>query len=109
MASSMPRLNADSYNIEVRCGSSTCARKQLLRSSLAWRYKGVLHEYACCAEARSEEFLPGLWIASYRDGARARDPQTYRRDAEILERAPPRGAGQCALRLLSRADLLPDQ
>ena len=25
-------------------------------------------------EACSEEFLPGLWIASYRDGARARDP-----------------------------------
>ena len=82
----MPRLDANSYNIEVRCGSSTCARKQLLRSSLAWRYKGVLHEYACCAQARSEEFLPGLWIASYRDGARARDPETYRRDAEILEK-----------------------
>lgn len=82
----MPRLDADSYNIEVRCGSSACARKQLLRSALAWRYKGILHEYAHCAEARSEAFLPGLWIASYRDGARARDPETYRLDAEILER-----------------------
>ena len=82
----MPRLDANSYNIEVRCGSTTCARKQLLHSSLAWRYKGILHEYAFCAEARSEEFLPGLWIESYRDGARARDPEIYRRDAEILER-----------------------
>jgi hypothetical protein len=83
----MPRLSADSYDIEVRCGGLTCARKQVLRNSLPWRYEGVVHEYACCHEARSEEFLPGLWIASYRDGARARDPQTYLRDAQTLERA----------------------
>jgi glycosyltransferase involved in cell wall biosynthesis len=83
----MPLLSADSYDIEVRCGAFTCARKQLLRNSLPWHYEGVLHEYACCHEAHSEEFLPGLWIASYRDGARARDPQTYFRDAQILERA----------------------
>jgi glycosyltransferase involved in cell wall biosynthesis len=83
----MPRLSADSYDIEVRCGGFTCARKQLLRNSLPWRYEGVVHEFACCHEARSEELLPGLWIASYRDGARARDPQTYLRDAQALERA----------------------
>jgi glycosyltransferase involved in cell wall biosynthesis len=83
----MPRLGADSYDIEVRCGGFTCARKQLLRNSLPWRYEGVVHEYARCHEARSEEFLPGLWIASYRDGARARDPQTHLRDAQALERA----------------------
>jgi len=83
----MPLLSADSYDIEVRCGAFTCARKQLLRSSLPWHYEGVLHEYACCHEARSEEFLHSLWIASYRDGARARDPQTYFRDAQTLERA----------------------
>ena len=82
----MPRLSADSYNIEVRCEGFTCARKQLLRNSLPWHYEGVLHEHACCPEARSEEFIPGLWIASYRDGARARDPQTYLRDAQTLER-----------------------
>jgi glycosyltransferase involved in cell wall biosynthesis len=83
----LPRLSADSYDIEVRCGGFTCARKQLLRNSLPWRFEGVVHEYACCDEARSEEFLPGVWIASYRDGARARDPQTHLRDAQALERA----------------------
>ena len=83
----MPQLSADSYDIEVRCGGFSCARKQLLRSSLPWHYEGVLHEHASCHEARGEEFLPGLWIASYRDGARARDPQTYLRDAQTLERA----------------------
>src|SRR5260221_12675239 len=52
----MPRLTADSYNLEVRFGTFTYARKQLLRNSLPWRYEGVLHEHACCDEARSEEF-----------------------------------------------------
>ena len=83
----MSRLSADSYDIEVRCGGFSCARKQLLRNSLHWHYEGVLHEHACCDEARSEEFLPGLWIESYRDGAWARDPETYFRDAQTLERA----------------------
>ena len=36
----------------------TCARKQLLRNSLPWRFEGVVHEYACCDEARSEESDP---------------------------------------------------
>src|SRR5260221_809493 len=82
----MPRLTADSYNLEVRFGTFTYARKQLLRNSLPWRYEGVLHEHACCDEARSEEFLPGLWLASYSDGARARDPQTFLHDVQTLER-----------------------
>jgi glycosyltransferase involved in cell wall biosynthesis len=84
----MTRLSADSYDIEVRCGGITYARKQLLRNSLPWHFEGVLHEHACCHEACSEEFLPGLRIvASYRDGARARDPETHLRDVQTLERA----------------------
>ena len=35
----MPRLTADSYNLEVRFGTFTYARKQLLRNSLPWRYE----------------------------------------------------------------------
>src|SRR5260221_378286 len=33
------RLTADSYNLEVRFGTFTYARKQLLRNSLPWRYE----------------------------------------------------------------------
>ena len=83
----MPRLTADSYDVEVRCGTITYARKQLLRNSLPWRYEGVLHEYPRCDQARSEEFLPGLWFASLSDGARCRDPQSYLCDARTLEKA----------------------
>jgi hypothetical protein len=55
----MPRLTADSYDIEVRCGTLTYARKQLLRNSLPWRYDGILHEHPRCDQAHSEHFLPG--------------------------------------------------
>ena len=83
----LPRLEADSYNTEVAYGDCTYLRKQLVRAALPWRYCGVVHEYLECREARTEAFLPGLWTIPHSDGARARDPTTYRRDAILLERA----------------------
>ncbi|KAJ3061476.1 hypothetical protein HK102_009102 [Quaeritorhiza haematococci] len=39
-----PRLGADSYDVSVHYGSTCYHRKQVVRSALPWRYKGVLHE-----------------------------------------------------------------
>ncbi|MET0553825.1 MAG: glycosyltransferase [Vicinamibacteria bacterium] len=83
----LPLLDADSYNLEVRYGGTTYLRKALVRDALGWVYRGVLHEYIHCDQARTEEFLPGLVTVPHPDGARARDPLTYRRDALVLERA----------------------
>lgn len=81
----LPRLTADSYNLEMLYGGFSYMRKQLARNDLPWRYTGVLHEYIHCDEAKSEETLSGLRTVPRHDGARARDPQTYRRDALLLE------------------------
>ena len=83
----MPRLVADSYDVEVSYGGCTYMRKQLVRNALSWCYKGVVHEYIFCEHARTEQFLPGLRTHPTHDGARARDPLTYRRDALVLEKA----------------------
>src|SRR4051794_22309502 len=83
----LPRLEADSYNVEVAYGDCTYLRKQFVRAALPWRYTGVVHEHLECPEARTEAFMPGLRTIPHRDGARARDPTTYRRDAILLERA----------------------
>jgi glycosyltransferase involved in cell wall biosynthesis len=83
----LPRLEADSYNAAVFYAGCTYFRKQFVRAALPWRYCGVVHEYLECREAGTEAFLPGLWTIPHRDGARARDPTTYRRDAILLERA----------------------
>jgi glycosyltransferase involved in cell wall biosynthesis len=83
----LPPLTADSYNIQVLYGGCSYMRRQLVRNSLPWRYEGVLHEYITCEQARTEQFLPGLQTVPHHDGARARDANTYRRDALVLEKA----------------------
>jgi glycosyltransferase involved in cell wall biosynthesis len=83
----LPRLTADSYNVEMRYGGYSYLRKQLVRAALPWRYDGVLHEYIVCELAKTEAFLPGVRTEPHRDGARAKDPHTYRRDALLLENA----------------------
>ncbi len=83
----LPRLDADSYDLDIRYGDVAFRRKQVVRNSLPWRYVGVLHEYLECDSARTEAALPGLRYLQTHDGARSRDPLTYRRDALTLERA----------------------
>lgn len=80
-------LTADAYLVDVQYGGKAYVRKQLLRNSLPWRYVGVLHEYADCDESQTAGFATGLRIVVSHDGARARDTQTYRRDAILLETA----------------------
>lgn len=83
----MPPLAAHSYYVEIRYGGCTYLRRQLVDNRLPWQYEGVLHEYITCAEARTEGLLEGLRTVPFHDGARARDPNTYRRDALVLEKA----------------------
>jgi len=83
----MPPLGADSYTLAIADVGTEYRRPQLVRNALPWRYEGVLHEYLVCEQAMTAEHLPGLRIRRRHDGARRRDPQTYRRDADLLERA----------------------
>lgn len=83
----MPPLGLDSYNLEVSYGGCVYMRKAIVHNRLPWRYEGVLHEYICCDAPHSEGFVAGLRTIPHPDGARARDPNTYRHDALILERA----------------------
>ena len=83
----MPPLDLEAYNLEVRYGGCTYLRKAIASCALAWRYEGVLHEYICCDAPHSEGFVAGLRTIPHPDGARAHDPNTYRRDALVLERA----------------------
>lgn len=83
-----PHLTHDSYLCAVRYGASAYARKQLVRNGLPWRYEGVLHEYITCdTPGLTEGRLPDFRSIVRHDGARSRDPNTYRRDALVLEAA----------------------
>jgi glycosyltransferase involved in cell wall biosynthesis len=82
----MPHLDADSYTVDIDLGSTRYRRPQLLKNTLPWRYEGVLHEYLACDDAATSGHLP-LLLRINDDGARRRDPLTYRQDAELLEKA----------------------
>lgn len=82
----LPELQADSYVVDIHDTATYYQRTQLVRNALPWRYQGVLHEYLTCEGAGQVGHLPVVMLRNH-DGARRKDPQTYRKDAEILERA----------------------
>ena len=83
----MPCLSASSYSLDIINGETRFKRPQLVSNALPWRFEGVLHEYLTCDEPHDHDCLPGLRIRQNQDGARRKDPGTYRRDAMILEDA----------------------
>src|SRR4051812_6344675 len=82
----LPTLTADSYVLTIQDRAIRYQRSQLVRNTLGWRYKGVLHEFLTCEGAGPPAHLPIIMHRNH-DGARRRNPDTYRRDAAILERA----------------------
>ncbi len=84
----LTNLTLDSYLL--RFGSDfRYWRKQIFRSTLRWKYEGVLHEYPACLDADSTEGrLDGdYYIESRRLGSRSRTHNKYERDAQILLQA----------------------
>lgn len=82
----MPALDADAYTLDIHFAGTRYQRVQLVRNALPWCYVGVLHEFLDCKGARPAGHL-GLIMHCNHDGARRRDPQTYVRDAAVLEQA----------------------
>lgn len=83
----LPPLTADAYQLLVRDGNTTYYRTQIFRSSLDYHYEGVLHEVLMSTGQRTEKRLEGLSYRRLVEGARTADPNKYRKDAAILERA----------------------
>ncbi|MFM9032841.1 MAG: glycosyltransferase [Mycobacterium sp.] len=79
-------LTADCYFMEIRMDTGHIFwRRQLFRDGVPWYYKGVLHEYACCDEPFTAEYLRGDYHIHARTlGARNKDPQKYAKDAAVL-------------------------
>jgi glycosyltransferase involved in cell wall biosynthesis len=76
----------DAYTIQIVDGGVVYRRTQLVRNALPWRYAGVLHEFITCGTAKPSVPLPVFRMLRKHDGARQKDPETYRRDAALLEK-----------------------
>lgn len=82
----LPPLVDDCYLLDIHDNTLHYQRKQLVNNRLRWFYRGVLHEFI---EADGQYSTGHIDIVMRRnhDGARRRDPETYLRDAAVLERA----------------------
>lgn len=82
-----PALGTDGYRLRCELSGWQYQRNALVRAGVPWRWEGVIHEYLTCDTPAVWDDLQGPAIVVSRDGARARDPNTYLRDIEVLERA----------------------
>lgn len=82
----LPELDADCYRFDFNDGNIRYQRPCLLSNRIAWRYRGVLHEFLDGGNGDGPT-MPGVTVRRIQDGARSHDPNKYRRDAEVLEAA----------------------
>ncbi len=82
-----PRLEGGAYSLEARYAELSYDRVSLVKSSLPWRWVGVLHEYLDTGEPMLQPRVPGFLINVTPDGARSADPQKFTKDAAVLEAA----------------------
>jgi hypothetical protein len=80
-------LDADVYDVAIRCGTLEYARPQLWRNRLATRYRGVLHEFLEIPAGATRATAAGLRIDARQDGARNTNPHKYADDARVLAAA----------------------
>jgi len=97
-------MTADVYDLTFRIGCIEFHRSSIFNNRRAWKYVGVLHEYLESADglpARHESIVGNYRCVARTEGARSKDPERFRKDAETLEAAfeatsEPRYAFYCA-------------
>jgi len=81
-------LSADLYNVWIRDSGVRYHRAQICSNRLDFHYRGVVHEFLDGpAGGFSKDTAQGFYIERERKGARSNDPNTYRKDAAVLEQA----------------------
>lgn len=84
---SLPILDKDYYYIITEYSGTRYGRVQLVKSSLNWKWEGVLHESVASNQAHSIGTLEKVACVVNTDGNRSKDPLKYEKDALVLEKA----------------------
>lgn len=76
----------DGFMVTIKQGTTLYNRVQIFRCSKDWIYERALHEYAALKSGQPVlgHLPPTIWNNSNREGARSKDAQKYRKDAEVL-------------------------
>lgn len=80
----LPKLTLDSYLIASNCGGTQYYIPRLINMKRNWHWYGVLHEYVSADDAVTRDILPGIEYTYICDGARAKDPDKYKKDVKVL-------------------------
>lgn len=83
----LPKLTDDAYQLLVRYNATSYYRTHIFNCRRGYRYEGVVHEVLVSKTARLETRLEGLVYRIRVEGARSADPEKYRKDALVLEKA----------------------
>lgn len=83
---SLPPLNLDGYSIINRAHETHFPILQLISSTSAWNWEGVLHEYLACPSAQCAT-LEGVHTRVKYEGVRSQDPNKFLKDISVLEKA----------------------
>ena len=80
--------DVDVYNLTIKRVSITYYRYGFFNNARPWRYIGVVHEYAECPGLVNQKtvVLDNLFIDARTEGARSKDTDKYKNDAELLEK-----------------------
>ena len=82
------KLDKDMYKFKFGDGGGAFVynRPLMINNRKRFMFKGVLHEYLVALDSKNEECLleGDYYISSGKSGARSKDPNKYKNDAEIL-------------------------
>lgn len=79
-------MDVTSYYFPCHFASVIYRRKSLVRADLDWYYFGVVHEACTCPKDEVRKDLPGVQQRPTNQGARSKDPNKYKKDANTIER-----------------------
>jgi glycosyltransferase involved in cell wall biosynthesis/LPS sulfotransferase NodH len=81
-------LSQDLYHVRIQHGPIWHSRVQICSNRREFQYRGVLHEFIEDAAGNSSSgTAEGFHMRIALEGARSADPDKYRKDAALLERA----------------------
>ena len=81
------QMSADCYYLQTRMGGVTYVRPQITSTKKEFFYKGVVHEFLDCQGEFTSGLLENISNKPIQDGARSKDPEKFKKDAEMLESA----------------------
>lgn len=81
------QMVADCYYIETRMAGVSYVRPQITSTKKDFYYRGVVHEFLDCQGEFTSGLLQNISNKPIQDGARSKDPEKFRKDAEMLEAA----------------------